>query len=411
MSIWYPYAQMKTMAPPFKVESAKGLKLTLSDGSELIDAISSWWCVIHGYSHPRLNQAAKKQIDKMSHVMLGGLTHDPAQELSKKLVEITPKSLQHVFFADSGSVGVEVSLKMALQYFINKGIKGKTQFCSLKLGYHGDTLNAMSVGDPEDAMHDIWQGALAKQFWVERPVAEQIDTALFDLETTLAQNHEKIAAFICEPMLQAWGGFNHYSADYLNQVRRLCDHYNVLLIFDEVATGFGRTGKLFATEHTSIEPDILVLSKALTGGYMGLSATIANDKVYDSFLSDDPEKCLMHGPTFMGNPLACAVAIESIKVFEEENYLSKIRKIESHLKLAFQDFTHSKIKSIRVFGACACIELNDSNDHKGFQKFASDRGVWMRPFNEFIYAMPAYITTEEELQKIINTMKDWFSHE
>ena len=411
MSLWFPYAQMKTMPLPFTVEKAEGPYLHTKEHGKLLDAISSWWCVIHGYNHPRLNDAAKAQIDKMSHVMMGGLTHEPAQKLSDKLSQIAPGDLDHVFFADSGSVGVEVALKMAAQFWINQGITGKNKFCSLKLGYHGDTLTAMSVGDPEDSMHHVWGGVLQEQFWLERPEgldAFSIDKALFDLEKTLAKHAHQIAAFICEPMLQCWGGFNSYDAAYLNQARKLCDHYNVLLIFDEVATGFGRTGKLFAAEHTEILPDIMVLSKALTGGYMGLSATIATNKIYDAFYSEDASKALMHGPTFMGNPLACAIALESIQVFEEENYLEKIQAIEDTFAEEMKGFSHPKVHSQRTFGASHCIELHRAEDHKGFQQFAAEQGVWIRPFEKYIYSMPAYTLSKNEVQKICSVMRSWF---
>ncbi len=411
MSLWFPYAQMQTMQKPLEVIKADGAYIYTKEHGSLLDGVSSWWCVIHGYNHPVLNQAAIDQLSKMSHVMMGGLTHQPAQDLSNKLVEVTPEGLNHVFFGDSGSVGVEIALKMAAQYWINKGVKGKKKYCSLKMGYHGDTLTAMSVGDPEDSMHHLWDGVLREQFWIKRPVGNDpssIDHALFDLEMTLQKHGHEIAAFICEPILQCWGGFNNYDSSYLNQARKLCDHYNVLLIFDEVATGFGRTGKLFATEHTNIIPDIMILSKALTGGYMGLSATLATNKVYDSFLSEQSEKAFMHGPTFMGNPLACSVALASIDVFIKENYLEKIQNIESIFREQFQDFNHKDLKAIRTCGTSLCLEVYDSTFYKGFQEFAAQNGVWLRPFENYIYSMPSYIITEEETLKITNTLKAWF---
>jgi adenosylmethionine---8-amino-7-oxononanoate aminotransferase len=405
--LWYPYAQMKTMEPAYQVTEANGAYIQTIEYGALLDAISSWWCVIYGYNHPKLNQALIEQSSKMSHVMLGGLSHKPAIDLANALSDILPGDLNHVFFADSGSVGVEVSLKMALQYWINKGYIGKSKFCSLRMGYHGDTLTAMSVGDPDDSMHHRWQGALTEQFWVQRPVGDLIEDALIDLERTLNENHHQIAAFICEPILQCWGGFNRYSPEYLNRARLLCDQYNVLMIFDEVATGFGRTGKMFATEHCDIIPDIIVLSKALTGGYLGLSATVASEKVFQAFYDDRNEFALMHGPTFMANALACSVALAGIQLFQTDHYLEKSNLIDRSLQEIWRNYQHPLVKEVKVFGAGVCVEFHSSESLVGLKSFAAERGVWLRPFEKYMYSMPAYILTHDELKKICQVMQDW----
>lgn len=323
--LWYPYAQMQTMPEPLDVVSASGTRLRLSDGRELIDAIASWWCVIHGYAHPELNRAACEQIGKLPHVMLGGLTHEPARRLASELVRITPEGLDHVFFGDSGSVGVEIALKMAIQFWQNRGAVKKTRFLALEKAYHGDTTGAMSVCDPVEGMHALFAPLLPKHLFLLPPrggfdaTPEEVAADIAKLEQTLAEHHRELAAMILEPIVQAAGGFNIYSPDYLRQVRRLCEQYEVLLICDEVATGFGRTGRLFACEHAGVCPDILVLGKGLTAGYLGHSATLATDRVYGAFLGQDAGRCFMHGPTFMGNPTACAVALKSIELIDRKS--------------------------------------------------------------------------------------------
>jgi len=397
-SLWFPYSQMQTMPPPLKVVAAKGVKLYLENGHELIDAISSWWCVIHGYNHPKINAAVEEQLKKFSHVMLGGLTHEPAESLAKKLVEIT--GLEHIFFADSGSVGVEVAMKMAVQFWKNRCVKGKHKFACLFKAYHGDTSGAMSIGDPEEGMHHLFKGYLPEQFFIE--------TSLLQMEKLFEEHSQKIAAFVCEPLLQGAGGFNFYSPEFLKGARELCDKYDVLLIADEVATGFGRTGTMFACEQANIKPDIMVLGKALTAGYLGLSATLASSKIYNSFLGNDYEKAFMHGPTFMGNALACSAALASLKIFEKENYLQKIARIREILEEELLGFEAKGVKETRVFGACGVIETQTEKIHNGIQEFAASQGVWLRPFLNVVYTMPPYIISEEELRKVCKVMKAYF---
>ncbi|MFC1753858.1 adenosylmethionine--8-amino-7-oxononanoate transaminase [Thermoproteota archaeon] len=414
MPLWYPYAQMKHMPPPFEVNSANGVYLDMADGRRLIDGISSWWCVIHGYNHPELTRAAKDQLDKMAHVMLGGLTHKPAQNLAEKLVEITPEGLNHVFFADSGSVGIEIAIKMAVQYWKNHGKTQKQRILSLKKAYHGDTTGAMSICDPEEGMHSLFSGALLHQHFVDAPKSGYpgtkalIDEDLDSLEACLQKNHNEIAAFIVEPVMQAAGGFNFYSPEYLTKARKVCDNYNVLLVFDEVATGFGRTGTLFAAEQTKITPDIMVIGKGLTCGYTGHAAVLASTDVFKSFYSDDPKKAFMHGPTFMGNPLFCAIALKGIELWIRDNYLSKIKTIEKTLKSELLSFSSRGIRDIRVLGATGVIEVDKPSVLTGITQYAADNGVWIRPFNTYLYTMPPYIINEDELMTITSVMKNWF---
>ncbi len=396
--LWFPYAQMQTMPPPLRVKNANGVMLKLENGQELIDAISSWWCVIHGYNHPEINAALKEQMEKFSHVMLGGLTHEPVENLAKELVGLT--GLNHVFFADSGSVGMEAAMKMAVQFWKNRGVNGKHKFACLLKGYHGDTTGAMSLGDPEEGMHHLFKGYLPKQFFIE--------PSLQKMETLFEEHSAEIAAFACEPLLQGAGGFNFYPPEFLSGARELCDKYNILLIADEVATGFGRTGTMFACEQAGVIPDIMVLGKGLTAGYLGLSATLATDKVYNSFLGNSYEKAFMHGPTFMGNALACSVALASLKIFERENYLRKIARINEILKEELLGFEMHGVKETRVFGACGVIETETEEIHKGIQEFAALRGVWLRPFLRVVYAMPPYIISEKELRKVCSVMKEFF---
>ena len=413
MKLWYPYAQMKTKQKNFHVESAKGTRIKIKGGKELIDGVASWWCACHGYSNHELNMAAMEQMEKFSHVMLGGLTHDPVQDLAELLVKITPEGLNHVFFSDSGSVGVEVALKMSIQYFTNKGHEKKTKFVGLKNAYHGDTFKAMEVGDDPD-----FHGAFAKVFkdayHIDPPrmgysVEElEVEEDISKLEELLSEKHEEIAAFIVEPLIQAAGGFNFYSPRYLERAREVCDKYNVLLIFDEVATGFGRTGRLFAMNHTNVVPDIVILGKALTGGYLGHAATIATSKVFEAFYSDNPTDAFMHGLTYMGNPITCAVALKSFEIFRRENYLGKIEKIEKYLKKAFKEIESDLIHSKRVFGVTGVVEVKEAKVLKGFQEFAYERGVWLRPFGNYVYTMPPYIIEEEELEKVVGVIKEWF---
>jgi adenosylmethionine-8-amino-7-oxononanoate aminotransferase len=417
-TLWYPYAQMLGLEIQNEVVRAEGVELHLRDGRILIDAIASWWCVIHGYNHPELNAALRAQTDDFAHVMLGGLTHAPAQRLADRLVALAPPGLAHVFFADSGSVGMEVAMKMAIQYWKNLGVQGKHAFLSLRHAYHGDTTGVMSLGDPDDGMHRLFAGYLPQQHFVPPPegmgngrgeIRRSVDEALVALRNTLGKHAHNIAAFACEPLLQGAGGFNFYPPIYLTQARRLCDEHDVLLICDEVATGFGRTGTLFACEQAGITPDIMVLAKGLTAGVLGLSATLTTDRVFQAFLGEDHAKAFTHGPTFMGNALACAVALAGIHIFERDDYLTKIRRIEEILREELLELRAPTIRETRVLGACGVIEVHDASAWRGIQAFAAERGVWLRPFDKVVYTMPAYVMDETSLRRVCQTMRAWFA--
>lgn len=414
--LWLPYAQMQTAFPPCRVVKAKGTRLYLDDGTSLVDGISSWWCVIHGYNHPVLNEAAAEQLAKFAHVMMGGLVHDAALCLADELVRITPEGLNHVFFADSGSVGVEVALKMAIQFWRNTGIKEKSRFVALRGGYHGDTTGAMSVSDDDEGMHRLFKGTLLPQYFVAAPTGESIESpecqeSLRQLAELFSSSASQIAGMILEPVFQGAGGFCFYPPEYLLQVRRLCNEYDIILVFDEVATGFGRTGAMFAADLAGVTPDIMVLSKALTGGYFGLSATLATSRVFDAFMSDDPGYAFMHGPTFMGHAVACAVALASIKLFERENYLQKIAAIERILKEELLGVTGSSVSDARVQGAIGVLEFDAAANLKGLRDFARSRGVWLRPVGKWLYTMPPYVIEEEELRKVTTVMREWVSYD
>lgn len=396
--IWYPYAQMKTMKQPYKIIDAEGVYLYTED-QKLIDSVSSWWCMIHGYKNPEITEAIKQQADQFSHVMLGGLTHEPVKKLSEKLREFLPGDLDYCFYSDSGSVAVEVALKMALQYYVNQNRMERTKVLSLTHAYHGDTFKTMEVGDDED-YHFILEAYGPKQY------VYHIDTDIPSLEKSFQEHGHELNAFIVEPLLQGAGGMRMYDISFLQRARQLCDEYDVLLIFDEVATGFGRTGNRFVAD--LVLPDILVLGKALTAGYIGHACTVANHKVYQGFYSDDPEKALMHGPTFMGNALACAAALKGIEIFERDHYMDNIKKIEEISRREMEGFTHPKVREVRIMGGCTCVEVYDPADLEGFQQFAYERGVFSRPFLKYMYSMVPYIIKEEELKKIFDTMKEWF---
>lgn len=397
--IWYPYEQMKTMKAPYQIVDANGVYLYTKD-QELIDSVSSWWSVIHGYKHPELNKAIISQVEKFSHVMLGGLTHEPAQKLSEKLQSWLPGDLDDCFFSDSGSVAVEVALKMALQYFMNYGEEQRTMILALEHAYHGDTFKTMEAGDDED-YHFVLKAYGPSKYVVHIP------TKIEALEQAFLKYHDRLNCFIVEPLLQGAGGMRMYDISFLKRARQLCDQYGVLLIFDEVATGFGRTGNRFVAD--LVLPDILVLGKALTGGYIGHAVTVANRKVYEGFYDDNPEHALMHGPTFMGNALACSVALKSIELFETQDYLAKIHKIEEVTHREMDGFSDPRIKEIRIMGGCVCIEVHDPSVLKGYQQFAYERGIFSRPFLKYLYAMVPYVIKEEELVKVLDTMKAWFT--
>ena len=404
--IWHPYTSMTTPIPCYPVESASGCEITLETGEILIDGMSSWWACLFGYNVAELNAAAVNQLSKMSHIMFGGLTHQPAVELAKTLVEISPSGLNKVFFSDSGSVAVEVAMKMALQYWQSLG-KNKTKFIALKKGYHGDTFAAMSVTDPEGSMHELYQDFVAKNYFTEQPCIhfdqEWQDSAMDDLTKLLSENHQQIAALILEPIVQGAGGMHFYHPHYLKAARALCDQYNVLLIADEIATGFGRTGKLFACEHAQISPDILCLGKAITGGYMSFAATLATTQVANT-ISEGKAGVFMHGPTFMGNPLACAVANANLKKLLSDDWQSLVNHLStllSQLKVC-QDL--DSVKAVRVLGAIGVVELNNPVELATIQKQFVELGVWIRPFGKLIYVMPPYIASEKQIKKLCDAI-------
>ncbi|SFC12303.1 adenosylmethionine-8-amino-7-oxononanoate aminotransferase [Marinospirillum celere] len=413
--LWYPYTQMQNLPEPPLVTGGEGPWIHLADGRKLLDATSAWWCLIHGYRHPKMDAALHQQVDQLSHVMLGGLTHQPALQLAEKLVGITPEGLDRVFFSDSGSVGIEVAMKMAVQYQLQQGQQKRTQLMAVMRAYHGDTSGCMALCDPEEGMHQLFSGWLQQHPFTPAPRAgfnaSPDDPLLLEdlelLRASFAQQHTHLAAFIVEPLLQAAGGFNMYSPLWLREVRRLCDQYGVLLIFDEIATGFGRTGSLFACEQAEVTPDILVISKGLTGGYLGLAATLASEAVFEGFYGD-ASRAFMHGPTFMGNPLACAAALASISIFEEENYLDKIARLNQVLHEELDDFTAPGVESTRVLGATGVLEASSPERLKGLKSYALDQGVWLRSFGSYVYTMPSYVIQPEQLREITQVMKGYF---
>ena len=391
--------------PAYEVVSAEGVNLHLADGTELIDGMASWWCAIHGYNHPVLNEAAKSQIDKMSHVMFGGITHAPAVNLCEKLVQITPQGLDKVFLSDSGSVAVEVAIKMAFQYWISRGQPNKNKLLSLRNGYHGDTFAAMSACDPVTGMHHMFEQVVAKQYFAPAPqiaVHEQWDKQdIAEFSQIISAKKDQLAAVILEPIVQGAGGMRFYSPHYLKSVRELCDQHNVLLIADEVATGFGRSGKLFACEWAQISPDIMCLGKAITGGYMTLAATLCSEEVSRG-ICEGEAGCFMHGPTFMGNPLACSVANASIDLLLSSDWQGNIRRIEATLKHELAPFSAlDTVAETRVLGAIGVIQMREPVNLAEIQKLFVAEGIWVRPFGKLVYVMPPYISTDAELCKLI----------
>jgi adenosylmethionine---8-amino-7-oxononanoate aminotransferase len=406
--IWHPYSSLTQPIPAYQVVSAHGVRLKLSDGRELIDGMSSWWSAIHGYNNPTLNKALKDQVDIMSHVMFGGIIHEPAAQLVKTLVDITPVGLDKVFLCDSGSVGVEVALKMAIQYWYSQGAPKKSRILSLRNGYHGDTFGAMSVCDPDTGMHHLFSNTLPKQLFTESPRCgfydDWDDEYISDIKQSLENHHHELAAVILEPILQGTGGMNFYSPQFLKHVRELCDRHNVLLIADEIATGFGRTGKLFACEWAGISPDILCIGKAITGGYMTLAATLCTEKISNGICNGEAG-VFMHGPTFMGNPLACSVANASIELLLNTNWRAHIKEIEQQLKAGLAEAkTYKNVADVRVLGAIGVIEMHQAVDITKIQKQFVDQGIWVRPFGTRVYVMPPYIISTEDLATLMQGM-------
>lgn len=406
--IWHPYASMIEPPPVYPVVSAQGVRLKLADGRELIDGMSSWWSAIHGYNHPILNQAASDQLSQMSHVMFGGITHPAAVKLAKLLVDITPPSLDKVFFSDSGSVAVEVAIKMAIQYCYARGQKQKHKLLSLRTGYHGDTFGAMAVCDPVTGMHQLFSDVLPLHYFADTPRcafdSDCTDNDIKSLQQLIEQHHGELAAVILEPIVQGAGGMNFYSPQYLKRVRQLCDEFDVLLIADEIATGFGRTGKLFACEHADIEPDILCLGKCLTGGYLSMAVTLCSDKVATG-VCDSEAGALMHGPTFMANPLACAIAFASIELLISQPWQRVVKNLETQLEQGLAPARAcDQVADVRVLGSIGVIEMKEAVDMNRIQQQLVDQGIWLRPFGKLVYTIPPYVMNDADLASLTAAM-------
>ncbi len=406
--VWHPYGPMPGRAQPLLVESASGVRLRVVDpvggAAELVDGMSSWWSAIHGYNHPVLNEAVRGQLDRMSHVMFGGLTHEPAVRLAARLVEITPEPLRHVFLADSGSVSVEVAVKMCLQYWRSRGRPGKRRLLTWRGGYHGDTWQPMSVCDPDGGMHHLWSGVLSQQVFADPPPGGFDDPAdpryAAHLRELVARHADELAAVIVEPVVQGAGGMRFHSPEYLRVLRELCDEHDVLLVLDEIATGFGRTGALFAADHAGISPDVMCLGKALTGGYLTMAATLCSTRVAEG-ISRGEVPVLAHGPTFMGNPLAAAVAGASIDLLLGQDWALEVKRIEAGLRRGLADATAiAGVRDVRVLGAIGVVQLDHEVDVAAATRAAVGNGVWLRPFRDLLYTMPPYVTGDEDVARI-----------
>lgn len=402
--IWHPYTSIDSPLGVYLVDSAQGVRLRLQDGRELIDGMASWWSVIHGYNNSHLTLALQQQAERLAHVMFGGLTHEPAIRLAKLLIDITPEGLNRVFFCDSGSVAVEVAMKMAIQCSYAQGHTGKNKFLTIRSGYHGDTFHAMSVCDPVTGMHQLYQGILPQYLFADKPnclfTDEWDETDIESLKHLLEANHQSICAVILEPIVQGAGGMHFYHPRYLRRVRELCDRYQVLLIADEIATGFGRSGRLFACEHARITPDILCLGKALTGGYMTLAAVLATAEV-GHVISRGQPGVFMHGPTFMANPLACSVALRSVELLIETDWRSNVLRIEEQLTKGLIPCREiSGVKDVRILGAIGVVELERPVNMARIQQRFVDNGVWVRPFGPLVYIMPPYVINDDDLQTL-----------
>ncbi|MFG2264495.1 adenosylmethionine--8-amino-7-oxononanoate transaminase [Streptomyces sp. NPDC048720] len=399
--VWHPYGPMPGRGEPLVVESASGVRLRPADGSgELVDGMSSWWSAIHGYNHPVLNEAAREQLGRMSHVMFGGLTHEPAVRLAKLLVDMSPEGLEHVFLADSGSVSVEVAVKMCLQYWRSLGRPAKQRLLTWRGGYHGDTWNPMSVCDPDGGMHGLWAGVLPRQVFADAPPAEYEESYALRLRELIGRHADELAAVIVEPVVQGAGGMRFHSPAYLRVLREACDEHGVLLVFDEIATGFGRTGELFAAEHAGVTPDVMCVGKALTGGYLTMAATLCTARVADG-ISRGEVPVLAHGPTFMGNPLAAAVACASIGLLLGQDWRSEVRRIEAGLRAALAPAVALPgVKDVRVLGAIGVVQLDHEVDMAAATRAAVREGVWLRPFRDLVYTMPPYVTSDEDVARI-----------